>query len=159
MAMLDIGDDHYVKGLAYNADVFSGTVYTDVVNMKNFHQVSFLVVVELGSTGTSTITVQACDDVVPTNRSAIPFYVQKYTGADDVPTAPAAVAATGFTTTAAAAAQMYRVMVDGAQLGASGYGYVQMKAVEVVNDPVAGSVLIILDQARNKDNVPASAIV
>jgi hypothetical protein len=157
--MLDFGDDHYVRGIAYSADVFSGTVYSDVVNMKNWHAVSFLINVELGSTGTSTITVQACDDVVPSNRSAVPFYVQKYTGSDDVPGAVTAVAATGFTTTAGATAQLYHIMVDGAQLGASGYGYVQLKAVEVVNDPVAGSVLIIMEEPRNNDAIPASVIV
>lgn len=159
MALLDFGDDHYVKGAAYSADMFDGTKYSDVVNMKNYHQVTFLVVVELGSTGTTTLTVQATDDVSHTNQSAVPFYVQKYLGTDDVPTAPVAVAAAGFLTTAAAAAQMYRIAVDAAVLAASGYNYVVLKAVEGTNDPVAGSILIILDQARNKDNVPVSAIV
>src|SRR3990172_4310004 len=122
MATLDFGCCHPVRGLAYSADVFAGTVYTDVVNMENWHQVEFEINVELGSTGTSTITVQACDDVTPSNRSAVPFYVQKYTGADDVPIAPVAVAATGFVTTAGAQAQIYRIKVDAAVLAASGYG-------------------------------------
>lgn len=159
MAMLDFGDRHPVRGLAYSADVFAGTVNTDVVNMKNSHQAEFVINVELGSTGTSVITVEACDDVVPTTTTAVPFYVQKYTGTDDVPGAVTAVAAAGFTLTAAAAAQIYRVVVDAAQLANLGRGYVRMHAVEGVNDPIAGSVMIWLSQARYKDAIPASAIV
>lgn len=159
MAKLNFGDVHYIRGMAYAADLFNGTVYSDVVNMKNHHQAAFIINQELGSTGTATITVQACDDVVPTNRSPVPFYVQKYLAASDVPAAPVAVAAAGFNTTAEAAAAIYVIMVDAAVLATSGYGYVQMKAVEVVNDPVAGSVVIALGQPRNNDPIPASAIV
>lgn len=160
MAKLAFGDVHYVRGMPYAADLYAaGTVYSDVVNMKNHHQVAFIINQELGSTGTATITIQACDDAVPSNRSAVPFYVQKYLAGSDVPAAPVAVAATGFTTTAEATAALYVIMVDAAVLAASGYGYVQMKAVEVVNDPVAGSVLIELGQPRNNDPIPASVIV
>lgn len=158
MAKLDFGAVHWVRGMPYAADLFNGTVYSDVVNMENHHEVTFIINQELGSTGTATITIQACDDVVPTNRSAVPFTVQKYLAASDVPGAPAAVAATGFTTTAEATAAIYVIKVDAAVLAASGYGFVQMKAVEVVNDPVAASVLIALGQPRNNDPIPATAI-
>jgi hypothetical protein len=160
MALLEFGEDHYIRGMPYAADLYAaGTVYSDVVNMKNHHVATFVINQELGSTGTATITVQACDDVVPTNRSAVPFYVQKYLAASDIPAAPVAVAATGFTTTAEATAAIYVIMVDAAVLAASGFSYLQMKAVEVVNDPVAGSVVIILGEPRNNDPIPASAIV
>lgn len=159
MATLDFTDRHLVRGMPYSADLFNGTVYSDVVSMKRHHVAEFNISIELGSTGTATITVQACDDVVPTNRSPVEFYVQKVTGSDDVPGAITAVASTGFVTTAGATAQIYRLMVDGQALGPSGYDYVQLKAVEVVNDPVAGSVMIHLSKARYKDAIPASAIV
>src|SRR3990167_5024801 len=158
MAKLNFGNTHFVRGMAYSADVFAGTVYSDVVSMKNHHQVAFIINQELGSTGTSTITVQACDDVVPTTRSAIPFHVQKYLAASDVPGAVVSVAAAGFVTTAEATAAIYVIMVDAAELAASGYGYVQMKAVEVVNDPVAASVIIALDQPRYNDEVTTTVI-
>ena len=159
MATLDFGCCHYVRGMAYSADLFAGTVYSDVVNMENHHQVTFLVNIELGSTGTATLTVQACDDVVPTTRSAVPFAYQKYLTASDVPAAPVQVASTGFVTTAEATAQMYVIKVDAAVLAASGYGYVQLKAVEGPNDPVAGSVVIELGQPRYNDQIPVTAIV
>jgi hypothetical protein len=159
MATLNFGSVHYIRGMPYSADLFNGTVYSDVVNMKNHHEATFVINQELGSTGTATITVQACDDVTPSNRSAVPFSYQKYLAGADVPAAPAQVAATGFATTAEATAAIYVIKVDAAVLAASGYGYVQLKAVEVVNDPVAGSVLIELGQPRNNDPIPASAIV
>lgn len=158
--LLEFGEDHYIRGMPYAADLYAaGTVYSDVVNMKNHHVATFVINQELGSTGTATITVQACDDVVPTNRSAVPFYVQKYLAASDVPGAVTPVAAAGFNTTAEATAAIYVIMVDAAVLAASGYSYVQLKAVEVVNDPVSGSVVIILGEPRNNDPIPASAIV
>lgn len=156
---LDFNDSHVVRGMAYAADLFNGTVYSDVVNMENWHVAEFIISVELGSTGTATITMQACDDTTPSNRSAIPFHYQKVTGSDDVPGAVASVAATGFVTTAGAQAQLYRIFVDAAELAASGYGYLQMKAVEGTNDPVAAHVTIRLSKARYKEEIPDSAIV
>ena len=158
MAKLNFGDVHYVRGMAYSADLFAATVYTDVVSMKNHHQVAFVINQELGSTGSSTITVQACDDVTPSNRSAIPFHVQKYLAGSDIPAAVVSVAATGFATTAEATAAIYVIIADAAELAASGYGYVQMKAVEVVNDPVAGSVMIELMQPRYNDEITSTVI-
>ena len=158
MAKLAFGDIHWVRGMAYSADLFNGTVYTDVVSMKNHHQCTFIINQELGSTGTAVITVQACDDVTPSNRSAVPFQVQKYLAASDIPAAVTAVAATGFATTAEATAAIYVITVDAAELAASGYGYVQMKAVEVVNDPVAASVLIALGQPRYNEEVTPTVI-
>jgi hypothetical protein len=158
MAKLNFGSVHYVRGMPYSADLFNGTVYSDVVSAKGHHQITFIINQELGSTGTATITVQACDDVVPTTRSAVPFHVQKYLAASDVPAAVVSYASTGFVTTAEATAAIYVIMVDAAELAASGYGYVQMKAIEVVNDPVAGSVVIALDRPRYNDEVTATVI-
>lgn len=157
MATLEFGEDHYVKGLDPVADAFDSTVYSDVVRLSNFHSVAFVIYKGVGATGTSTITVEACDDVVPTNTSAIPFYVQKYTGSDDVPGDVTAVAAAGFATTAGSS-QIYVIRADAAHAGALGYGFVRLKAVEVVNSPVLGGILIILEDARNKDRIPATAI-
>lgn len=158
MAKLNFGNMHFVRGMAYAADLFAGTVYTDVISAKNHHQIAFIINQELGSTGTTVVTAQACDDVVPTTRSAIPFHVQKYLAASDIPAAVVSVAAAGFTTTAEATAAIYVVIVDVAELAASGYGYVQLKFVEGTNDPVAGSVIVALDQPRYNDEVTPTVI-
>lgn len=132
---------HFVKGLDPVADAFSGTVYSDVVDMKEHYEMLFVIYKGAGATGTSAITVQACDDTTPSNRTAVPFWYRAIT-TGDTHGAMTAVAATGFTTTAGAS-QLYVVGVTQEQLISSGYRYVQLKAVEDANDPVLGGILII----------------
>lgn len=132
-----------IKGLDPVADAFSGTVYSDVVNVKNLGKVLFVLVVGVGTTGTSTITVQACDDVTPSNRTAIPFRYREILTGDTEGTITAATA-TGFTTTAGSS-KLIAVEIDESDLAATGYGYVQLKAVESANDPVLGGILVIAE--------------
>lgn len=149
---------HLAKGLDPVADAFSGTVYSDVVSMKNHGVCEFVVYKGVGTTGTSTITVEACDDVTPSNASAIPFKYQAIT-TGDTHGALTSAAATGFTTTAGSS-QLYRVIVDRELLAASGYAYVRLKAVEVAIDPVLGGVLVVLREPDVEQSVPnVSAIV
>lgn len=158
MAILEVGDCHYVSGLAPVADAFSGTVYSDVVNMKNFHQAKFIVWKAVGTTGTSTLTVEACDDASASNVSAIAFRYQKQSSSDDTFGALTAATSSGFATTAGSN-QIYLIYVDAADMAASGYQYLRLKAVEVANDPVLGGILIELSGARNKQPIQDSAIV
>jgi hypothetical protein len=148
---------HPVKGLDPVADAFAGTVSSDVVNMKRHAHVTFLVYKGVGTTGTSTITVEACDDVTPSNTSAIPFHYRAYTSGDTPGTLTAA-ASTGFATTAGSS-QLYVIEVDNKALSDSGYNYVRLKAVEVVDSPVVGAILILLSEPRYGQDVQASAIV
>ncbi len=148
---------HRVLGIAPAADAFSGTVYSDVVNLKNYGKVVFTVFTGAEATGTSTFTVQACDNVTPSNRSAVPFYYRSY-DASDVPGDLTSVAATGFTSTAGAN-RIHVIEIDAEALISSGYGYAQLKAVEVVNDPVTGCVLIELCDPHSTENVAATAVV
>lgn len=133
---------HLVKGLDPIADAFSGTVRSDVVNMEEFHNCRFIIYRGVGATGTSTITVNACDDVVPTNRSAIP-YKSRDIATGDTPGTLTARAAAGYIP-AAGSSTITIIEVDGAELAASGYGYVELTAVESVDSPVLGGILIEL---------------
>lgn len=146
-----------VKGLDPVADAFSGTVYSDVVSMKNNNVIEFIIYKGVGTTGTSTITVEACDDTTPSNTSAVPFNYQAITSGD---TAGAYTAATtaGFTTTAGSS-QLYSIKVNAEALNASGYGYIRLKAVEVVDSPVLGGILINLTEPRHNQAVQPTAIV
>jgi hypothetical protein len=150
--------NHIVKGLDPVADAFSGTVASDIINMKNWNHVQFVIYKGVGATGTSTITVEACDDVSGTHATAVPFRYQAVTGADDVPSAPANAPATGFVTTAGSS-QLYKIDVDADALAASGYGYVRLKAVESVDSPVLGCIFAILTEGKYKSAVPETAIV
>jgi hypothetical protein len=148
---------HVVNALIPAADAFAGTVYTDIINLKNFEHVSFIVQCGAGGTGTATITVEACDDVSASNVSAIPFTYQACVTGDTFG-ARTKAAETGFTT-AAAANKVYKIEVDTDALLASGYGYVRLKSVEVANDPVTGGIIAILTEPRVEKDIFDTAIV
>ena len=146
-----------VKGIDPVADAFDSTVTTDIVSLRNHGRVEFLIYKGVGATGTSTITVEACDDVAGTTSSAVAFSYQAITSGDTPGSLTKATAA-GFTTTAGSS-QLYRVFVDSSVLAASGYEFIRLKAVEVVNSPVLGGILIILKDGKEQSDVPPTAIV
>lgn len=148
---------HLVKGLDPVADAFSGTVYSDIISLKNHNHIDFVIYKGVGTTGTSTITVEACDDTSASNSSAIPFTYQAVTSGD-THGALTQAANTGFVTTAGSS-QMYKIGVDAAMLLASGYEYVRLKAVESVDSPVLGGIIAILSEPRYDQAGQASAIV
>lgn len=148
---------HFIKGLDPVADAFSGTVYSDIVSMKNHNLAQFIIVKGVGTTGTSTITVEASSDNAGSAVSAVPFSYQAITSGDTAG-ALTAVASTGFNTTAGSS-QLYVIYVDGEALNASGYEYVRLKAVEVADSPVLGGILINLLDPRYDEAVQDTAIV
>lgn len=147
---------HLVKGLDPVADAFSGTVSSDIISMKGHGLVEFIIYKGVGTTGTSTITVEACDDVSATNTTAIEFKYQAITTADTHGSITAATTA-GFTTTAGSS-QLYRIIVDASQLADTGYEFVRLTATEVVDSPVLGGILAILKDARYEREVPATVL-
>lgn len=155
MSLLTFGKRHIVKGLDPVADAFDSTVYSDVVKMAEYAVARFIVYKGVGATGTSALTIQACDNANGDNPVAIPFKYQAYTGSDDLPGAVNSAAATGFTTTAGSS-QLYVIEVDAQSLGSQ--GWVRLKAVEVVNSPVLGGVLIELLGARYATDIPNTVI-
>ncbi len=144
-------EQHIVHGLAPVADAFAGaTVNSDVI-LANAEGVLFLVYNGVGTTGTSTITVEACDDNVPTNQTTVPFYYRINTTSDTWGVWTAATT-TGFTTTAGSN-NMYQVYVDTAELMEEGYEWVRLDMVEVANDPVLGGIMVFLINPRFQPQV------
>ena len=129
---------HWVKGIDPVANGFAGTVATDIFEVWG-HEALFIIYKGVGATGTSTITCLACDDIVPTNTTAVPFRYRTCTTGDTWG-AWTTVANTGFTTTAGSS-QLYEIRVDPADMGATGYGYLKLQAAEVVQSAVLGGVL------------------
>lgn len=148
---------HWVKGIDPVADAFAGTVRSDVVRGGNHRSVTFLIYKGVGATGTSTITVEANDDVTPSNSTAIPFKYRACTTGDTWGALTDATTA-GFATTAGSS-QLYSIIVDNDELGNTGYKYLSLKAVEVVDSPVLGGILVMMGQARIAQATPATAIV
>lgn len=139
---------HFVRGIAPVANAFAGTVQTQCVNMSSWRKCVFDYIKGVGTTGTATITVEACTAQDGTGSTAIPFTYRSYatsSATSDVPTtAPTAATASGFTTTAGSD-QRYVIEVDQANLLAvSGAKYVRLKSTEVVASAVLGGIEIIL---------------
>ena len=145
-----------ISGLDPVANAFAGTVYSNVVSMRNYKTCEFIIFKGVGTTGTSTITVQACSNTTPDARSAVAFRYQICTTKDtwgDM----TECANTGFTTTAGSA-QLYRIFVDASVLAEVGYEFVQLKCVESAAVAVLGGILIQLHEPRFEKEVPVTAI-
>lgn len=150
--MLGLQDIRVFKGLDPVADFFSGTVRSDVVNISHAHKAFFFVFKGVGTTGTSTIQVMACDDNSPLNETAIPFKYRRVNNTD-TPGAVTEAAAAGFATTAGSS-DLYAIEVDPKAFANLNYKYVCLKATEVVDNPVLGGILGMLvprfaDSAEN----------
>lgn len=147
---------HVVHGLPPVADAFAGTVRSDVFNMKNYHGCTFYVYKGVGTTGTSTITVNACDNTTPSNRTAIPFKYRVNTTSDTWGAVTYATTA-GFLTTAGSN-HLYEIIVDGDELGDTGYGFVELTMIESVASAVLGGILWVGHEPRSPQDVPATVL-
>jgi len=150
---------HFIKGLDPVADGLSGTVYSDIINMKDLEQIVFVVFggVATGGTGASTFTVEASDDASGSNVTAIPFYSREI-ATGDAEGAITARATTGYVGTAGSS-KITLIEVREDALAASGYGYIRLKAVESVNDPVVTAILAIGESKIAGSSAKPSAIV
>jgi hypothetical protein len=145
-----------VQGLPPVADALAGTVYSDIVNCKNADKVVFILQRGVGTTGKSVITVEACDDVSPSNSEAVAFRYKEINGSD-VEGALQDATTAGYTMTAGSN-RIDIVEVDAARLAVLGYAYCRLKAVESVNDPVLAGILIILSELDYAGDVKASPL-
>jgi hypothetical protein len=146
-----------VKGLDPVADAFASTVYSDVVSLEDNDAVLFLVVKGVGTTGTSTVTVQACDDFVPTNRTAVAFRYRRSCNTADTQGALTAATSAGFATTAGSS-EIYEIYVRKEDLASTGYANVQLKMVEVADDPVLGGIVIVMLAPNYAEDVARTVI-
>lgn len=134
--------------LAAVADAFSGTVASAAWKMNFFQRATAFLHKGVGTTGTSTITVEACSAADGTGATAIPFKYCKNTntGAGSAMGAMTAATAAGFTTTAGSN-QIYEIEIDAKDLP-EGLNWVRIKAVEVVDSPVLGGILVLVHEPK-----------
>lgn len=130
-----------IKGIDPVADAFADTVYTDIVSYRDFRRIVFIVHKGVGTTGTSTITVEACDDVSGSNVTPVVFDYRRCSSTETHGTLTRATTS-GFATTAGSS-ETYAIEVDSEILKATGYGFVRLKLDEVADDAVLGGVLIL----------------
>ncbi len=136
-----------IKGLAPAADRFNTSPSTDVVSLANAEKATFILYHDGGTTGKGTLTVEACDDVTPSNTTAVAFrYRRVTTGASDEIGAISTATTAGIDTVPGETT-LIEIEVKADELPA-GKPFVRLKCTEAVNDPVNGAVLIILSGLR-----------
>ena len=128
-----------VNALPPVADAFAGATATSDVIKVDGAGIEFLVYTGVGATGTSTFTVLACDDVVPTNTTAVAFWYKEITS-DPGDATWSLATATGFTRTAGSN-YMARIWVPADLIGATGREYAQLNGAEVADSPVLGGIV------------------
>ncbi len=147
-----------VIGLAAVADFAADDKFSDVVNMSQHNRCRFITHWGVGTTGIIKFTVQACDDVVPSNTSAIPFHY-RITLNGTKPGAITAATASAGVSNAAGSAQIIECEIAAAALLASGYKYVRLSLDETTDAALLGCVLIERSEPRHADGLPAIATV
>jgi hypothetical protein len=136
-------------------DFFDGDPASDVIALKKYGAALFLIVKNAGATGTSTITVESCDDVTPSTATAIAFNYWECTTPDvwsDMKTATAS----GFATTAGAD-QMYAIEIHADALSTTD-AFVRLQTTELVDSPVDGMMTAIAGDARYLCEVKPTAL-
>jgi hypothetical protein len=163
------GAPNFLEGLKFAptfapvADFLAGTKNSDVHNMAGFDGAMFVLHWGVGATGTTLITVEACDDVTPSNTTAIVFWYREITSGDTDGAWTKATAA-GFTTTAGSN-HIIQIFVDASDVAAAsvnntvGNKYVQLDCVEATDNPILGGGLFIGIGGRYQEDVNATTIV
>lgn len=138
-----------VNILSPQADRFAGTQTGVYVSLENHNLATFILSHKGGTTGKSTLTIQAASSNAGAGATAIPFsYRRKTTGASDTYGAISAATAAGIDTVPTEDT-IIELFVKSSDLP-DGKPFVTVKAVEAVDDPVGGSVVAILGQSRFK---------
>lgn len=136
-----------VKALAPAADRFTTDPATDIINLGLGDAVTFLVVHEGGTTGTATITVEACSDASGTGAEAVAFKYRTDTdGASDVRGDITAATASGVATTAGEE-HIVECYVKASELPAD-KPFVRVQLTETIDDPVNAAVIALVHNPR-----------
>lgn len=152
-----MSDFHFVTGTGASttllaspiADALAGTIYTDVVSMAQYEEVYFLLSWGVGASGTTGITVEACDNFTPSNTDAIAFYYKRVSSGE-TNTAWTAATTSGFTTTAGSH-QAYIIRAQAQDLPSVSnvvYENVRLACVEDTNSPILAGCLIMMAKPR-----------
>ena len=154
--MSSFGEQHkLVNALSPVADAYAADPGCDVVSMAKWNRFTAVIHEGVGTTGTATVTVEACDNFTPSNTTAIAFRY-KATTSGDTEGAYTTAAAAGFATTAGSN-HIYMIEIVSAELPA-GKPNVRLKLVEVVDSPVLAGVTYDLTEPRYASDSHATTI-
>ncbi|RLG44236.1 MAG: hypothetical protein DRN81_05005 [Thermoproteota archaeon] len=144
-----------VKGLAYSADVNNGDPASDIINMGTCAKAIALCVQNSGTTGTATITAEACSDFSGSDAEAIAFISREVPdGASDTMSEIVQATVAGITTTAGE--DVIKTVEVISRDMPEGKPYLRIQLTEVVNAPVAGGITFLLDSSIKSENIPTA---
>ncbi len=157
----------FAKGIDPVADVFDNgtTPASDVVSMRGYGNVLFVIHYGVGATGTQTFTVEACDNVTPSNQTAIVFWYRQILATDVEGTLTKATTS-GFTVTAGSS-KIVLLEAKAADVAAAsvnstvGNQFVRLKqSAEPVNSACLAGISIILggDPSRYLEDVKSTVL-
>jgi len=146
---------HYVKGIVPAVNIFAGTIYSQVVNLKYYGAVEFIVFRGVGATGTALFTVEACKDLAASQVAPVEFSVVRVNPGD---THSAPVFVTSYTTPAGGS-DVIIIKIRAAALASSGWTYARLKSVEQTVSPVSGAILIRMEEARYGQTAAMTGVV
>ncbi len=78
MAKLNFDEQYHTVGLASTADSGGASVTSDIVNLGKYHSADFLIYFGTITGDTIAVTLEECDDVTPSNSTAIAFTTTDY---------------------------------------------------------------------------------
>ena len=137
--MKELENIRWIGGLAQDADAFAGTVYTDVFKVLGEGAVFVVWYGANASLGASTMTVVACDDVTPSNSTAVAF-MYRYSTTFDTWSAWAQATTAGITV-GGSSDSMWEIYVPASEFATEGYAYCRGAFVESTNQEADGVVL------------------
>jgi hypothetical protein len=142
----NFADDHIVLNCSTDSvDFLDGTKNTDVYNMSGFSDAFFIVnLTTSDGTATHEMRIHSAPDVTPTTTHGCAFRYRRCLLSDSNSAMNTWTLATssGFVTTAGDF-QVYELWIQAEQLFA-GDEYIFLNSTEIVNDPVGGSIALIL---------------
>lgn len=153
----------FVQALAPAADRWNGNPATDIISLKNYAGIAFLVEQSLSTStaGTVTFTVQRCTSSTGANASAIPFTYSVRTASDTWSAAAAATSA-GYANPSSTAPSSVLIEIEDQALPAGStlaYNFVRVVGTEASSPPArVASVSAILRNPRFKASTLPTAL-
>ncbi len=142
MSGLYVGEEVHVVPLLAPVDTAGTTIESDVIGVKEYLNIQFIVQFGVITGDEVVVTVEECDDTTPSNSTAIVFKYRKSSavGTDSMGALTAVtVAATGATMSASDDGKAFLIDVDPAALSAD------RPYLRVVADPGGSASVVLLN--------------
>ena len=138
---------------------------SDIYSVRNYNAITFILHKGAGAVGTGTVTVDACNSVVPGATAKAPFYYRRFDSvAGTWGALTARTAAESFVTTAQAN-DIYEITVDPRELhsivigGLTGFNFCRLSVAQVDATVVLYGIIVVLGQSRYNQETPIDPLV